>query len=233
MKASFLRLLLAAGLVAGVFTGCEKDSETGSSGGNSGGDGGSGGGNGGGVQIESVTIDPSSITLNAGSSHQMKAVVTPPLGGGQSLQVSWNVKDEAIATVSSTGLLRGVSEGVTELTASVGGKTGVCAVTVRKKPEVHVKLTRTQPAFQKITKWYPSDKFDMYNASVSPGSGYTDELVWTSSDESVAKIGLRSDGEGFTSCMVHYVGPGETTIKVSGAESSVDWLVEVHQDPEE
>ena len=63
------------------------------------------------VAVEKVAIisDSGKYTLQEGDTLQMKAAITPSNASDQ--KITWSVSDEKYATISSTGLLKGVKEG--------------------------------------------------------------------------------------------------------------------------
>lgn len=80
------------------------------------------------INVESVTLDKSSIVLREGETIRIIAVVEPSdvSDGG----VTWRSGDSSIARVSQNGTVTAVSEGRTTITATAGGISAVCRVTV-------------------------------------------------------------------------------------------------------
>ncbi|MGD2071174.1 MAG: Ig-like domain-containing protein, partial [Gemmatimonadota bacterium] len=94
------------------------------------------------VDISSVTITPTSVTLVPGETRTLSVEV---LGeGGRSLPLStvtWASDDPSIASVTSAGLLRGVAEGTTRIRAEASGVSGTATVTVQAPPSIVVQAT--------------------------------------------------------------------------------------------
>lgn len=84
------------------------------------------------VLPEGISIKQgSSITIKAGDSQQLNAVITPENATDQS--VSWTSSDASIVSVDNNGNITGVKEGTAKVTAAtVNGKTAVITVTVTK-----------------------------------------------------------------------------------------------------
>jgi hypothetical protein len=81
----------------------------------------------------SIDISHSTVTLSgAGKTTQLQASVKDQYGGnyGASDSVSWSSSANAVATVSSKGLITSVSGGTATITATLGSLTGSVAVTV-------------------------------------------------------------------------------------------------------
>jgi len=72
---------------------------------------------------ESVVTD---VTIKAGEEALMEVQ-------GTDSTVTWSIADSSIATVDSSGMVKGVASGVTTLTATVDGQTLTCKVRVNVK----------------------------------------------------------------------------------------------------
>lgn len=167
--------------------------------------GGCGGGGDGGTQpsanVASVSVTISASTIAVPGTAQ--ATATPRDAGGAALTgrtITWTSSSNAVATVSSTGLVTAVGPGNATITASSEGKSGDVAVII------------TPPAVSAIT-------VTLANASISAGSttqatavtrdaqanvltGRT--VTWTSSSQGVATV--------TTSGLVTGVAPGTADI---------------------
>ena len=135
---------------------------------------------------EEVVVDPSEVTLWVGNTASVEAYVLPE-EASQSL--TWESKDESIATVSEAGVITAVAAGTTEIQAKAkGGVVGRVTVTVlqpataievypsdevalnAKDDEFTVNLiVNPQPAADTYINWVNdySDVFDyVYNAEL-------------------------------------------------------------------
>lgn len=81
------------------------------------------------TRIKSVTVSPSSASVQVGSKVQVSATSKPP---GSSFV--WASSNQAVATVNQSGLVTGVSAGQATVSASAGGKTGSSTITVTSTP---------------------------------------------------------------------------------------------------
>ena len=79
------------------------------------------------VPVQSVTLNKSTLTLTEGNSETLTATVKP--NNATSKTVSWSVSPEGYATVSG-GVVKAVKAGSCTVTATCGGKSAACAVTV-------------------------------------------------------------------------------------------------------
>lgn len=81
-----------------------------------------------GVSVNSVTLNKTSLTLKEGASETLEATVEP-----SGTTVSWKSSNTAVATVKN-GVVTAVKEGKATITATAGGKSATCEVTVTAKP---------------------------------------------------------------------------------------------------
>ena len=81
--------------------------------------------------VASVTIEPTGPGLNTGQSVQLTATARAADGTAISgKQFTWATQNGAVASVSTTGFVIGLSAGTAVITASVDGRTGQVTVTV-------------------------------------------------------------------------------------------------------
>jgi uncharacterized protein YjdB len=82
------------------------------------------------VVVTGVNIRKGKYTVTAGSSYLLTATITPETATNQS--VTWSSSNTAVATISDSGLVTGISTGTAYITATTveGGFTATCVVTV-------------------------------------------------------------------------------------------------------
>jgi len=84
----------------------------------------------GGAGVKSVTVSPSSATIQAGATVQLVATTKP----ASSATFVWSSSNTAVATVTQTGLVTGVAPGSAEIRATTAGRTGRSQITVTAPP---------------------------------------------------------------------------------------------------
>lgn len=164
------------------------------------------------IAVSSVTLSQSNAEMLEGETVQLIATVLPSDASDKS--VTWASSKQSVATVSPSGLVFAVSEGVSTITASAGGKSATCAITVtRQKIEVtSITLDRSSLSME-------VGGTALLVAKVSPADATDKTVKWTSSDASVASV----DGNGVVSAKLE----GSAVITASAGEKSAACLVTV------
>ena len=87
------------------------------------------------IPIGSISVTPGSDNVVVTQTLQLTAVVKDAQGGTLTGRtVAWSSSDASRATVSSTGLVTGVTPGAVTITAAAEGKSGSSSITVKAKP---------------------------------------------------------------------------------------------------
>ena len=162
-----------------------------------------------------IEVTPSALTIVKGYATQLSVIFVPE---GASEKIIWSSDKPDIAAVdSSTGVVKALGAGTAVITASTpGGKTSSCAVTVTEKTQAEgIVLTPASMTMHKGTK---------EKITVSFNGIAEQPLVWSSSDEKIAKV----DGQG----NVTTLSEGKCMIKASTADgaASAECAVKVTPD---
>lgn len=137
------------------------------------------------VPVASVTVTPATATTNVGQTVALTA--TPRDASGNPLSgriVGWSSSDNAIATVSSTGVVTALAGGSVTITASSEGQAGTATVTVGLVPVATVSVTPAQSTMtvgQTVTL-----VANPLNAAGQPLTGRT--VSWSSASPGVASV---------------------------------------------
>ncbi len=92
--------------------------------------------------VSTVIVSPETVTLFAGQTVQLSALVTDDRGQVLSgKQVSFSSSSNQVATVSATGLVTGVAAGSATITATSEGATGKATVTISPDPVAAVEVS--------------------------------------------------------------------------------------------
>lgn len=129
------------------------------------------------VDVESITLDKTSLELAVGETEQLTATVKPD--DATDKNVTWTSSDESVAKVDN-GKVTAIKSGKATITAKCCGKTVECAVTVTV-PTGAVTLDKTSLSLA-------VGETAQLTATVKPDNATDKNVTWTSSDESVAKV---------------------------------------------
>ncbi len=162
------------------------------------------------IRVESVSVTPETKTLGITETVQLQVAITPT--DATNKNVEWDSSDDAIATVSDSGLVTAVAEGTATITVTTvdGGKTDTCVITVGDgsiDPEVPVQSVSLSPETQNI----PVGGNFTLTESVMPFEATNKSVTWSSSNDQVASV---TDG------VVTGVAVGTATITVTTVDGA-------------
>ena len=129
------------------------------------------------VNTESITLDKTTLSLAVGESATLTATVKPDDATDKA--VTWSSSDESVVKVDN-GKVTAIKSGKATVTAKCGGKTAECVVTVTV-PVSSITLDKT-------TLSLAIGESATLIATVKPDDATDKTVVWSSSDESIAKV---------------------------------------------
>ena len=133
------------------------------------------------IAVNTITLNQSSLSIVEGNTYQLTATVKPD--NAFEKNVTWTSSNSAVATVSSTGLVTAIAEGTATITASCGGKTATCAVSVDPKVINVTSVTLNQTS---VTVEM-GEGFQLI-ATVLPEKASNKDVTWSSSNTSIARV---------------------------------------------
>ena len=166
------------------------------------------------VDVTSITLNKAELSLYIGETETLLATVLPDNATDKT--VVWSSSDNSIATVSSVGLVTALKTGSVTITASSGGKSANCTVTVNEKTVevLAVVLDVTQKEMEEASTL-------QLTATVLPEEATDKTVIWTSSDNSIATVSNTG--------LVTSLKPGNVTIiaSCSGKSATCEIAVSV------
>lgn len=132
------------------------------------------------VFVTSITLDKTSLSLKVGDSERLTATVAP--SDASVRNVIWDSSNPDVVSVSS-GIVTALKEGMATITASAGGKSSTCNVTVSSKivEVTSITLDKTSLSLQ-------VGDSETLTATVVPYDASDKSVAWASSDESIATV---------------------------------------------
>ena len=86
-----------------------------------------------GPAVEEIVLSKSSVELKAGDTTSISYTIAPEKASDA--EVTWKSSNESVATVSSTGKIKGIGEGACTITVTAGGRIDTLTVTVKVGPD--------------------------------------------------------------------------------------------------
>ncbi|MDD2973215.1 MAG: Ig-like domain-containing protein, partial [Lachnospiraceae bacterium] len=157
------------------------------------------------TSVKSIVFSSGSRMVPQNGTLQLTAKVYPTYASNQTL--NWSSGDETIATVDDEGVVTGVKEGETTITATATDGSGVsvsCQITVGNSVEkINLTAEKTTLAEGSILQ---------INAEILPEDATDTRLAWTSTDRSIANV---IDGG-----LVTGISAGTATIRATSMDGS-------------
>lgn len=136
------------------------------------------------ILVSAITLNSTEATLTEGETMQLTATVTP--ANATNTDLVWYSSDEAVATVSTSGLVTAVAAGTAVIGAKANDGSGVealCSITV--EPKVYLVATIT---LSNTEATILEGETLQLSATVSPDNATNPSLTWTSSNAEVATV---------------------------------------------
>ena len=167
--------------------------------------------NGGGypVNIESLTVNAESFAVNVGDTYALEPKLMPEQAEGK-VVIKWTSSDPSVATVDSSGNVKGIKSGTATITAEIEGVAkAVSEVTVESVDVIGIKM-------KMVTQDVRVDETVRLEAKIEPSDATNKKVSWSSADESIATVDENGVVNGIK------IGVADITVKTDeGNKSSV------------
>ncbi|MDE5849326.1 MAG: Ig-like domain-containing protein [Muribaculaceae bacterium] len=139
------------------------------------------------IEVADITLDKTEANLTKGETVELTATVTPT--NATNPTVAWSSSNEKVATVDQTGKVTAVGGGEAVITAKAGDKTATCKVTVTVPVSGLAILDEDDNVLDSTHSLalHTGDEYTLTEV-VSPEDATEQRVIWTSSNEAVAKI---------------------------------------------
>ena len=134
------------------------------------------------VEARIITLDKTSITIDEGSTYQLNARITPRRARDTS--ITWTSQHDNIASVDSSGLVKGEGDGITLISATTeNGRVASCIVRVNSanRPVTDIKLNKTEMTLIRGEK-------SRLIATITPSNANDKTITWESSNFDIVSV---------------------------------------------
>ncbi len=137
------------------------------------------------VAVTGVTLDKTSLSIEAGQTAQLTATVLP--GNADNQAVTWSSSDNNVVSVDATGKITANTKGSATITVTTadGGKTATCTVTVTE-PAAPVAVTGV--TLNKNNTTIYTGRTETLTATIQPADATNKAVTWTSDNTGVATV---------------------------------------------
>lgn len=133
------------------------------------------------VFVSSVSLSHATAEMLIGETLQLVANVNP--ANATDKTVIWASSKQSVATISDSGLVTAIGEGLSTITASCGGKSGTCILSV-EKGRVSVSSVSLNINSAQIQK---GETLSL-EATVKPSDATDKTVIWSSSNSYIAEV---------------------------------------------
>jgi alpha-tubulin suppressor-like RCC1 family protein len=133
--------------------------------------------------VGDVDVTPLAVTLEPGGTQQYTATVSDLHGNPKDVNVTWSSSNESVAIVDQSGLATAIAEGTAIITATAEFVSGSATLTVEGPHATAIAVAPSEATLQLGgTQQYVATVTDQH------GNPMSADLVWSSSDESIATV---------------------------------------------
>ena len=129
------------------------------------------------VNADVVTLGASELVINKGTSATLNLIIEPE---DYTDAVSWKSSNTSVATISDTGVVKGVGVGTATIKVIVGSKSASCKVTVQQ-PVTSISLNKTSLTLEALATY-------QLTATANPSTADDRRISWSSSAPDIASV---------------------------------------------
>lgn len=161
------------------------------------------------VNLSSIELNPSELVLNLGETYQIKSTYIP--SNAKVNEVNWTSSNENVVTVDK-GLVKAIGYGTSNITLNADGIEKEVIVTVSKDDIIDI----TSLSLTESTLIMKANTTHQLKANITPTDATNTNLVWSSSDSSIATINNKG--------LITAIKSGTTTITIKSTNNKTSTL---------
>ena len=133
--------------------------------------------------VGAIAVTPLAVTLEPGGTQQYVASVSDLHGNPKDVNVTWSSSNESVAIVDQSGLATAIAEGTAVITATAEFVSGSATLIVEGPRATTISVAPSEATLQLGgTQQYVATVSDQH------GNPMSADVVWSSSDESIATV---------------------------------------------
>ena len=133
------------------------------------------------IPVSSVSISQPAAEMIEGETVQLQATVLP--ADATDKKVIWASSKQSVATITDKGLVTAIAEGTSTVTATAGGKTATCQITVSKRVVEVTSVTLNKETLELV-----EGGEETLTATVLPENATDKTVEWSSSSPDIASV---------------------------------------------
>lgn len=134
-------------------------------------------------EVTGITLKQKDHTINVGESLQLVATIEPSNAANKT--ISWSSSNDKVATVSKSGVVKGINAGKVTITAKTNNnKTATCII--------RVSIPAKSISINKKSTTLSVGSTEKLSVTFNPTNTSSKEITWTSSNKSIVTV--NSDG---------------------------------------
>ena len=180
------------------------------------------------ISVTRVVLSLETLDLEVNDTATLTATVFPTNADNQ--QITWSSSNKALVSVDQNGLVTAKSSGMAVITVTTkdGGKIAECIVTIKEKEPENVTINVTDVSLSLPYVSLKTGESTNLIAVVSPSNATNKELLWKTSNASIAtvdngKITALNEGSA-TITVVTLDGEKSATCEVEVSKDTVDFI---------
>ena len=132
--------------------------------------------------ITSINFTQENISIKKGSKQKLVLVIKP--SSLSTSKLTWTSSDESIATVDSNGVVTGIKNG--KVTITVTSSNGISSTCVVNVVDETIKVNKIVLSLESLS--LSAGTMEQLVAKIEPENATERELIWSSSDPSIATV---------------------------------------------
>lgn len=133
------------------------------------------------IPVTKLTLDRTSAGMKVGNSLQLDATIEPSNATDQ--KIIWTSSDPDIASVTYSGLVTAHKAGTVTITASCGGQSATCFITVSEKDVAVTGITLNKTS----ADMYVGGRIQLI-AAVEPSNATNQNIQWSTTSTSLVRL---------------------------------------------